>query len=59
MNTHEALSWLTLLLFVLLVLIVPTWLYERWARSDYKDFVRYRKALAAQRDDYHTTWNVK
>ena len=51
--------WLGLLVVFLLVLIVPTWLYERYARSDYKQFVRYRKALESQRADWHTTWNVK
>jgi hypothetical protein len=43
-------AWLALIVVLLLLLIVPTWLYERRQRSDYREFLRYQDALEAWRD---------
>ena len=45
-------GWLMVLVGFLACLIVPTWVYERRRRSDYREYVRYQRALEAQRDEY-------
>ena len=45
-------SWLAFGVGFLACLIVPAALFERWARSDYREYLRYQKALEAQRDEY-------
>lgn len=47
-----AVSWLALGVGFLACLIVPAALWERWIRSDYREYVRYQKALEAQREEY-------
>lgn len=44
--------WLALLVGFLACLIVPTWFYERWLRSDYRAYLKHQKALKAQREEY-------
>ena len=44
--------WLILLTLFLLCLIVPAALLERWCRSDYRRYVRHRRALEKQREEY-------
>ena len=44
--------WLALLVGFLACLIVPAALWERYLRSDYREYLRYQRALEAQREEY-------
>ena len=48
----ELVPWLLLLVLVLVVVVLPCALYESRKRADYRWYVRHRKALEAQRDDF-------
>ena len=45
-------EYLALFVVVMLVVILPAALYERWRRTDYRKYVEYQRALAGQREAY-------
>lgn len=47
-----AFFWLALLVGFLACLIIPAALWERYLRSDYREYLRYQRALEAQREEY-------
>lgn len=49
---HPLFYYLAFLVLLIVILIVPTAIYERYQRSDYRAFVRHQRALEAQRALY-------